>query len=268
MEKILLHLLPAAFYLALSWSCRPQATTSRNARGQNVFFILALGAHALTLGETLFANGSVLLGFASSLSLTLWLAMLIYGLESLLTPIQPMLRLAAPVAAIAASLPLVLGGHPQSMAFHSWAHKAHIVVAMLAYSLYTLAVFHALLLTTTERRLHGGSMTTTGNTTLPLLTQERLLFRMTTTAFVFLTLTMLSGALFSEQIFGKPFALNHKTVFGLAAWLLFAILLLGRHLRGWRGKTATRWILAGFTFLMLAYTGSRFVLEILLGRSQ
>lgn len=268
MEKILLHLLPAAFYLALSWSCRPRATSRPSPRLQAVFFLAALGTHALTLGETLFANGSVLLGFASSLSLMLWLAMLIYGLESLLTPVQPLLRLAAPIAATAAILPLLLGGHPQSMIFHSWAHKAHVVVAMLSYSLYTLAVFHALLLATTERRLHHASLAGPDNTGLPLLTQERLLFRMTTAAFVFLTLTMLSGALFSEQIFGKPFALSHKTVFGLAAWLLFAILLLGRSLRGWRGKIATRWILAGFTSLVLAYTGSRFVLEILLGRSQ
>ncbi|WP_223871694.1 cytochrome C assembly family protein [Candidatus Dactylopiibacterium carminicum] len=226
----------------------------------------AIVAHALALSETLFANAGLNLGFASSLSLTLWLAMLVYGLESLLTPLPQLLRIAAPVAAAASLLPLLLSGHPQTIALHGWAHKAHIVVALLAYGLYTLAIFHALLLVATERRLHRPPAPGQ-QAGLPLLTQERLLFRLVQTAFVFLSLTILSGALFSNEIFGKPFVLTHKAVFGFAAWALFAILLIGRHLRGWRGNTAIRWMLAGFFFLVLAYTGSRFVLEFVLGRS-
>lgn len=96
---------------------------------------------------------------------------------------------------------------------------------------------------------------------------ETLLFRLIHVAFVLLTLTLASGILFSETLFGKALSFNHKTVFAILSWLIFAALLAGRHLRGWRGRKALHWTLAGFVTLMLAYVGSRFVLEVLLGRS-
>ena len=81
-----------------------------------------------------------------------------------------------------------------------------------------------------------------------------------------LTLALVSGALFSEQVFGKPFAFTHKSVFSILAWLTFGALLAGRWRAGWRGRRATAWIVAGTVFLLLAYLGSKFVLEVLLGR--
>ena len=85
--------------------------------------------------------------------------------------------------------------------------------------------------------------------------------------FIFLTLTLGSGVFFSEEIFGRPAPVTHKTVFGVISWLIFAALLVGRHVYGWRGRVAVRWTLAGFLALVLAYIGSRFVLEVVLGRS-
>jgi ABC-type uncharacterized transport system permease subunit len=79
-------------------------------------------------------------------------------------------------------------------------------------------------------------------------------------------LTLISGVFFSEEIFGKPVTLNHKTVFGIASWFIFGGLLLGRQVYGWRGRTAIYWTLSGFMSLMLAYVGVKFVLEVLLGR--
>ena len=76
-----------------------------------------------------------------------------------------------------------------------------------------------------------------------------------------------SGLFFSEQIFGKPLTLDHKTFFAIASWLIFAVLLCGRHVWGWRGKRALRLTLTGFSLLILAYFGSRFVVEVLLGRA-
>ncbi len=96
---------------------------------------------------------------------------------------------------------------------------------------------------------------------------ETLLFRLITVAFVLLTATLATGVLFSETLFGKAFPLNHKTFFALASWLLFGVLLLGRHLRGWRGRVALRWTMGGFLTLLLAYVGTRFVFEVLLGRA-
>ena len=71
---------------------------------------------------------------------------------------------------------------------------------------------------------------------------------------------------FSEQLFGRALRFEHKTVFTIASWLVFAALLGGRAVFGWRGRTALRWIFAGFLMLLLAYVGSRFVLEVVLGR--
>ena len=81
-----------------------------------------------------------------------------------------------------------------------------------------------------------------------------------------LTLTLVSGVFFSEQVFGKRFTLSHKTVFAIISWLIFGGLLAGHHFRGWRGRTAVRWTLAGFTTLLLAYIGTKVVLELILKR--
>lgn len=92
------------------------------------------------------------------------------------------------------------------------------------------------------------------------------MFQVIAVGFLLLTLTLLTGVLFSEEVFGQAAALTHKTVFGVISWLIFAGLLLGRRLKGWRGKVAIRWALAGFLSLMLAYVGSKVVLELILQR--
>jgi ABC-type uncharacterized transport system permease subunit len=96
---------------------------------------------------------------------------------------------------------------------------------------------------------------------------EALLFRIIWAGFILLTLTLVSGVVYSEELFGKAAKLNHKTVFGIVSWVIFAALLGGRHVYGWRGRIAVRWTLAGFLALVLAYIGSKFVLEVILGRA-
>jgi len=84
--------------------------------------------------------------------------------------------------------------------------------------------------------------------------------------FVLLTITLVSGLLFSEEIFGRPLQFTHKNVFSVAGWLTFAVLLFGRWRYGWRGRRALRWIIAGTVLLVLGYLGSKFVTEVLLRR--
>ena len=149
------------------------------------------------------------------------------------------------------------------------------MLSTLAYGSLTIAAFQAVLMAMQESRLHALTVPATHRSWFlgaidrlpPLLTMERLLFRMITIGFVLLTLTMLSGIFFSEQVFGKPFRFEHKTVFTLLSWLLFGALLTGRHWRGWRGKTALTFVLTGFGTLLLAYVGSRFIMEVVLHRS-
>ncbi|MEZ5739973.1 MAG: cytochrome c biogenesis protein CcsA [Burkholderiaceae bacterium] len=137
-----------------------------------------------------------------------------------------------------------------------------------------LAAFHALLMATAERALHGRADAEAASFAgryldrlPPLLTLERILFRMLAIGFVLLSLTAVSGMFFSEEVFGRPFRLDHKTLFTLVAWGVFGLLLLGRRLWGWRGQRALRLTLAGFVVMLLGYTGSRFVLEVILHRT-
>ena len=136
---------------------------------------------------------------------------------------------------------------------------------MLAYSLFTIASMHVLVMAVLERRLHGGLPPLLHNMP-PLLTMESLLFRLIGAGFLLLTLALGSGILFSEELTGKPLSFNHKTVFAILSWMVFGALLGGRMLYGWRGRTAVRWTLAGFLMLVLAYVGSKFVVEVILRR--
>jgi len=154
-------------------------------------------------------------------------------------------------------------------ALFSW----HIAIAMLAYSTLTIAAFHAVLMALQESRLHTrqgapatGLLGSAIDRLPALLTMEKLLFRLIAFGFLLLTLTVLSGVFFSEELFGKAFKWDHKTLFTLLSWGLFGVLLAGRRWRGWRGKTALSFTLTGFATLLLAYVGSRFVFEVVLHR--
>ena len=100
----------------------------------------------------------------------------------------------------------------------------------------------------------------------PLLVMERLLFRALTVGFVLLTATLVTGIGFHEYLFGRPLRFDHKTVFSILSWATFGVLLFGRWQYGWRGRLALRYVFGGFIALMLAYIGTQFVFEVLLGR--
>jgi len=141
----------------------------------------------------------------------------------------------------------------------------HIAVALMAYALFIVAALQALVLLGLERRLHRGLPDPHAGP-VPLLTLEQFLFRLLDAGFVLLTITLASGAIFSEDVFGRPFRFTHKIVFSVLAWFTFGALLVGRHRYGWRGRSALMWVLAGTVLLVLAYFGSKFVLEVILGR--
>ena len=149
---------------------------------------------------------------------------------------------------------------------NAWGFKLHFLTAMLAYSLFTLSALHAVFMSFVERKLHQRELNQQLSSLPPILTMETLLFRMIVIAFSLLTVALGSGLMFSEAIFGKAVPIDHKTLFAFAAWGIFAALLIGRHVYGWRGRIALRWTLTGFLVLLLAYIGSRFVSEVLLGR--
>jgi ABC-type uncharacterized transport system permease subunit len=171
------------------------------------------------------------------------------------------------VAAIASLLPAVLPSVKPLPNTELLVFKVHLLIAMFSYSLFTIASLHVLLMALLERRLHDGSLPRALQGLPPLLAMEALLFRIIWAGFVLLTATLATGVLYSEELFGRAARFNHKTVFGVLSWIIFAALLGGRHVYGWRGRVAVRWTLTGFLMLVLAYVGSKFVLEVILGRA-
>ncbi|NTV11941.1 MAG: cytochrome c biogenesis protein CcsA [Zoogloea sp.] len=275
MLSILLHLLPASLYALLGvhfWRTRWHGAALAAPRPgmsltERIVLLAALLAHGFVLREELFPGDGMRFGFGVALSLMLWLAMLFYWIESLYSRLEGLQALGMPVATVCTLLPMFFPGQHLLANVNSVTFRAHFIVAMLAYSLFTLAALHALLMAVAEKRLHGARLNRAFASLPPLLTMETLLFRLVGIAFVLLTLTLLSGIAFSETLFGQAFRLDHKTIFAVASWLLFGVLLVGRRVWGWRGRVALRWTLAGFVTLMLAYVGSRFVLEVVLGRA-
>jgi ABC-type uncharacterized transport system permease subunit len=274
MPEILLHLLAAALYLSLGahfWRTRWRGPALNQPPGnlntvERGWLLAAVVTHGVTVAEELFGGGQMRFGFAVAISLMLWLALTLYWVESFYARMEGLQMIGLPLAAVGVLLPLAFPSQHLLANAASPLFRAHFLIAMLAYSLFTLAALHALLMMAAERSLHRGRLPRIIANLPPLLTMEALLFRLIHIAFVLLTLTLASGIFFSESLFGKALTFNHKTVFAILSWLIFAALLIGRHLRGWRGQLALRWTLAGFTALLLAYVGSRFVLEVMLGR--
>jgi ABC-type uncharacterized transport system permease subunit len=226
----------------------------------------ALAAQGFGLFGELFPDGGMRFGFSYALATMFWLALLFYWIESFYARLDGLHMLGLPLAAVCAVLPLVFPGQHFLSHVESPVFRAHFLMAMLAYSLLTLAALHALLMAGAEKQLHRGRLSRAMASLPPLLTMEALLFRLILIGFILLTLTLGSGIMFSETIFGKALPWDHKTVFAIASWIIFAALLVGRHFYGWRGRKALRWTLAGFVALMLAYVGTRFVIEVILRR--
>ena len=236
-----------------------------------ISLVVALHAAVLLAGLSEFAR----FGFAHALSAMMLCALIVYGFESLAYRLDGMLTLVLPVAAVAVILPMFFPGAVLSAEVGTSGARLilvlHIAVAMAAYGLLTIGAAHAMLMTVAERGLHarkgrGLQAQDTGRVLPPLLTLERLLFRFIWIGFGLLTLTLVSGVIFNEELFGRAARFNHKTVFAVLSWFIFAGLLAGRVIAGWRGRTAVKWTLAGYAVLLLAYVGSRFVLEVVLKR--
>lgn len=142
----------------------------------------------------------------------------------------------------------------------------HITVSLRSYSLFGIAALFAWLILLLDRDLRRHRFSPLVSFLPPLLSLEKLMFQSMLLGFVLLTVSALSGTVFAPAVFGHPMAWTHKTVFGLAAWLIYAMILLLHRTRRWRGRKAACWCLAGFISLMLAYIGSKFVLQVLLQR--
>lgn len=204
------------------------------------------------------------LGFGPVLSLTVWLVLAVHEIESRFVPLPGVRRVLALSGAVVVLLAWAFPGEVRPAM--SPLAPVHWMLGVASYALFGAAVLHATMLDAAERKLRGRAAgvaaQAAGPLGLPLLRLERLTFRFVEIGFGVLTLALVLGA-----VTASPWRWDHKTVFSLLGWAVFAALLIGRQWRGWRGRRATRWLYVGAVLLLLAYAGSRFVFEVLLGRA-
>jgi ABC-type uncharacterized transport system permease subunit len=278
MPDLLLYFSTALAWLLLSgmaWrSARPALAGAGppardDLRLETVLVPIALVIHGMLLYRCTVRPEGLDLSIGNGIAVLVWLTVLIYWFAGLAyRGLAPILGFMAPIAFMAVVLQAsIMNVHHIVTYGADPLFALHFGIAMLAYSLFFVATVHALVMLAEEKWLHRGVLPPFIRSLPPLLEMEALLFRILLAAFVLLTLTVVSGVFFSEQLFGKPFALNQKNVFAIVSWFIFGGLLAGHFVRGWRGRTAVYWTLAGFTALMLAYVGSKAVLELLLRRA-
>jgi ABC-type uncharacterized transport system permease subunit len=271
----------ALLYLAiagLSWiQLKTEASGDRRFGLVAALMLAALCGHAIALGYSVFGLGGLRFGFAHALSATMLISGVLLWIEGFFVPLRGLYLLVAPIAALTVLLPPFFHGVSLAAEGSSLALRLHLSLSILAYSFLTVAALHALLMASMDHYLHqpsadpGQGLARLFARMPPLLALESLLFRQIAAGFVLLSATVASGALFSEELFGRPLRFDHTTahkiVFALLAWGVFGGLLTGRAVFGWRGRTALRWTFTGFVMLLLAYVGSRFVVEVVLRRS-
>ena len=248
----------AAIYLwaaATSWRSPPQSA------GMQWLLAVALAFHAWALARTVLQPGAVSIGLSEAASLFAWQSALLLWFSCWREPLHALGLVLYPLAALGAMVGAQWpAGTPEAA---DWKLSLHILLSLFSAGLLTLAAVQACALALQDRLLHRHQQSRLVRALPPLLNMERLLFQLIFTGFFVLSLALISGTLFVNNL--KAQHLTHKTVLSFTAWFLFGTLLWGRWRYGWRGRQAIRWTLSGYAMLILAYFGSRIVLEKILG---
>lgn len=224
--------------------------------------IAAVIFHALALYPIIFTAQGIDIGFFSALTFTSWLMATLLVIASFSLPISCLGLLVYPFALI--TLLLRASSDQQHLLTDLLASglQTHILFSLLAYSLLSIAVAQALLLYIQDKYLHNKHPSGFLHSLPSLESMETLLFRLIGLGVIALSVSLLSGFIYLDDMFAQH--LVHKTILSFIAWAVFVILLWGHYKFGWRGKIAIKWSMAGFTLLMLAYFGSKFVIELVL----
>ena len=236
----------------------------RQAGALRGLLLAGFAAHAVAICVDISGVGSVIdvarFGFAPALSMTVWLVLAVYLVESRFVPLPGARRVLAALAIGVVVLAWMFPGEVRPQVDSRWA-PLHWGLGIASYGLFGAAVLHAVMLNRAERQMRSAPHAVAPPRGMPLLRLERMTFRFVGAGFVVLSAALILGAWFAQ-----PWRWDHKTVFSVLGWLVFAGLLAGRRAFGWRGPAATRGVYVGAGLLLLAYVGSRFVLEVLLHR--
>jgi ABC-type uncharacterized transport system permease subunit len=256
----------AIIFYCLSAGRQYQAISDRSVSHRKQ--VLMLGSLAVMMhGVSWFAQLSDHNGINFSFFNAGSLISLVIGIMILLSafkkPLENLFLGVFPMAACILAINLFVGTDGQLEPINDSGLVVHIIFSIMAYSLLTIAAFQAVLLMIQDHQLKHKRMTGIVRVLPPLQTMNRLLFEMLGAGTLLLTIAIASGFIFLDDIFAQHLA--HKTIFTLVAWLIFSALQLGHWRFGWRGNVASKWTLVGTSFLILAYFGSKLVLEVILG---
>ena len=239
------------------------ASNSTNNSLKRAFMVagIALIAHLIYAAKVSLIPGGLNFSASSMAAMVSGILVLIFLLGCLAMPIRRLGILVFPFTILSlvfsAIWPIEDGGGRQL----EGALGAHVLVSIVAYCLLAIAAIQALLYIYQERQIKNRLKPTMLIALPPLQTMEALLFRLVWVGFALLTLTLISGAVFSQELFGYAFAFKHHTILAIVGWCVFAILLFKRVNQGLRGTHAVAWIVGGFLLIQLGYFGTKIVSE-------
>ncbi|WP_324731538.1 cytochrome C assembly family protein [Pseudomonas paeninsulae] len=224
--------------------------------------VLALLFHGASLFLQMSHASGLSLDFFNAASLIAYAVIALTLLACARIPVENLLLLLFPLGGLTVLLAQLMPSGTLKSINEAPGILAHILLSIMAYGMLTIAVFQALLLLLQDHQLKHKHPSGLIRNFPPLQTMESLLFGFLWAGWILLSLSLLSGAIFIDDLLAQH--LVHKTILSCFAWIVFAVLLWGRHQLGWRGHKAIRWTLAGFCLLMLAYFGSKLVREFIL----
>lgn len=263
-NNILLAVSAVSFYLLatllLFLRARSSAATHQSLGYGHLFpTSIAILLHLLLLSKVIFGENGLNFSFAANLTLCAWFTTLLSLAIAIRTKMPVILLVILPFSALSIVATLALPSHWSELDAHSLSLVVHIILSLFAYGLLSVAAIIAIMLAIQDFQLHHHQQGFFLKHLPALQTLEKLLFRLIEIGFLLLSFSVVSGFMFTSDLF------NHKIVFSIIAWVVFFILLLGRHVAGWRGQTAIRWTLGGIAALMLAIFGTKIVLEYIIG---
>ena len=264
MTPFLLEGSACCFYIASSITLIIDIKENRLKKLALTLAWIALLSHFITLSLSAWEKQGIDFSFFHTTSIISLIIVFMLLLASFSRPVEKLGIALFPIAALMLILDVANPSAVQTIHEYSLAMNIHILSSIIAFSLLTIAAFQALLLAVQNSQLKSHNPGRLMLAFPPLQAMESLLFQMISAGLLFLSISLLSGFIFIEDLFAQH--LVHKTLLSIIAWIIFSSLLIGRKRYGWRGKTAVRWTLYGFTCLLLAYFGSKLVLELILNK--
>ncbi|MDO8909291.1 MAG: cytochrome c biogenesis protein CcsA [Pseudohongiella sp.] len=254
-----------ALYL-LSFGLQSQSVRTGAARAKTDGRVLILGfagvaAHILSAWTLIHRDAAYHFGLTEISTLIFASIALLTMMSSARRPIGSLILGVLPLAIVTIVVSLsIRSTYPAQQLGAGIA--SHVILSILAYSLFTLAALQSAFLAFQNYQLKHHHVASVMRIFPPLQEMERLLFELLWAAQILLSLAIAAGFMFVSDFTTQGLA--HKMFFSVLAWAVFAVLLWGRHQLGWRGNTAIKGTLTGFVFLLLGFYGSKFVLEFLL----